>query len=153
MKKLWLLALLLQPGVLAAQTMDPNSDAAGAGLADRTQTPSNARYEVFRTFALPSLALKLDKYDGVVYELVTNRGYMKSKDDTYAWQKTRRTDHPQDTGKVPGQVNYQIVASRVGPLLINIQTGATWLLSRDPAKDEAYWWPIQPQSGVVVPGE
>ena len=59
----------------------------------------------------------------------------------------------QDTGKVPGQVNYQIAASRVGPLLINIQTGATWLLSRDPAKDEAYWWPIQPQSGVVVPGE
>jgi hypothetical protein len=152
MKKLWFFTLLLAPWFLAAQT-DLNSEASGAGPADRTQTPSSTRYEVFRTLLLPSLALKLDKYDGVVYELVTNRGFIKSKDDTYAWQRTRRVPHPQDTGKVPGQVNYQIAGSRVGPLLINIQTGAAWLLSRDPAKDEAYWWPIQPQSGVVVPGE
>jgi len=152
MKRLWFFALLLAPCVLAAQT-DLNPEASGAGPADRTQTPSSARYEVFRTLLLPSLALKLDKYDGVAYELVTNRGFIKSKDDTYAWLRTRRVAHPQDTGKVPGQVNYQIAASRVGPLLINIQTGATWLLSRDPAKDEAYWWPILPQSGVVLPGE
>jgi hypothetical protein len=151
MKRLWFLALILVPGVVAAQT-DLNAEASGAGPADRTQIPSTARYEVFRTFALSSLALKLDKYDGIVYALVTNRGFIKSKDDTYAWQKTRRTAHSQDTGKIPGQVNYQLTASRVGPLLINIQTGATWLLSRDPAKDEAYWWPMTPQSGVV-PGE
>lgn len=147
MKRLWVSGLLLLPAVLAAQT-DLNSQASTGAWIDRTQIPSSARYEIFRTFGIASLALKLDKYEGVVFELVMNRGYVKTSDDTYAWQKTRRLPHSKDTRGIPGQVNYQLVASRVGPLLVNVQSGATWLFARDPAKDEAYWYPITSQSVV-----
>ena len=152
MNRTWALAFLLVPAVLAAQT-EPTPEAFGGGGMDRTQVPASSRYEVFRTFGVVSLALKLDKYEGVVYELAPNRGYMKGKDDQFAWQKTRRMTHPQDTGRISSHVNYQIVASRVGPLLVNIQTGAAWLLARDPGKDEAYWYPIPPQGGIARDGE
>jgi hypothetical protein len=148
MKRLWISCLLLSSGVLAAQTTDLNSQASTGAWIDRTQIPSSARYEVFRTFGLSSLAFKLDKYEGVVHELVLNRGFVKTKDDTYAWQRTRRLPHPKDTHGAPGQVNYQLVACRVGPLLVNVQTGVTWLFARDPTKDEAYWYPITSQSVI-----
>ena len=148
MKRLLISCLLLFPGVLSAQTTDLNSQASTGAWIDRTQIPSSARFEVFRTFGLSSLAFKLDKYEGVVHELVMNRGYVKTKDDTYAWQKTRRLPHPKDTHGPPGQVNYQLVASRVGPLLVNVQTGVTWQFARDPARDEAYWYPITTQSVI-----
>jgi hypothetical protein len=151
-KKTWILLCLLFPSFLSAQEAS-SSQASAADWTDRTQIPSTSRFEVFRTRGLSALAFKLDKYEGVVYELTVNRGFRKSKDDQFAWQRTTRMAHPQDTGRLSGQVNYQIVASRVGPILLNVQTGAGWMLGRDTVKDEAYWYPIPLQGGIITGGE
>jgi hypothetical protein len=151
-KKTWILLCLLFPSPLFAQETS-SSQASAADWVDRTQIPSTSRFEVFRTRGISALAFRLDKYEGIVWELAINSRFRKGKDEQYAWQKTARLPHSQDTGKLSGQVNYQIVASRVGPILLNVQTGAAWMFARDAGKDEAYWYPVPLQAGIVSSAE
>jgi hypothetical protein len=113
-----------------------------------TSTPVDSRFEIISTTSRLKATLKLDKYTGEVYELVKNKDLNTTKDEQYAWQLTKRHAHPRDKDQAPNEVNYQIYTTgEVVPYtyLINVKTGATWLLAREVGKEESYWYPIKHQ--------
>jgi hypothetical protein len=112
-----------------------------------TSAPADARYEIIATTSRVKTVLKLDKYTGEVFELARNKALVKNKDEEYAWQRTKRLLHP-DKDEVTNQVNYQIYTDGDGGLytyLINLRTGATWILAKDEGKEELYWYPLKHQ--------
>ena len=100
----------------------------------RSAVPLDARYEIVQSPLVSRAIFKLDKYTGSVAVLT------RAADGTFSWQAMLRADHPLDK-MVPGKVNYEFFSSGLiasATFLINVNTGATWVLTEDP-KHQLYW--------------
>jgi hypothetical protein len=132
--------------VFAYAEPSPAQDLGSA--ADRhTSAPAESRYEIIATTSRVKAVLKLDKYTGEVFELARNKALIKNKDEEHAWQKTKRLPHP-DKDEPTNEVNYQIYTGGEGGIytyLINLRTGATWVLAKEEGKEELYWYPLKHQ--------
>jgi hypothetical protein len=119
----------------------------GSSRVRHTSAPADSRYEIIATTSRVKTVLKLDKYTGEVFELARNKALIKTKDEEHAWQRTKRLPHP-DKDETTNQVNYQIYTdgeSGIYTYLINLRTGATWILAKEEGKEELYWYPLKHQ--------
>ena len=138
----------LLPNLCAASAQELGAASSPAAASQKTGVPADARFEIIQTSSNIRTTLKLDKYTGMVFELVKTKDLVKVKDEEYVWSVTKRLQHPLDKTDSPSVVNYQITTSAVGvryTFLININTGATWKLAADPDKEQSYWYPIKSQ--------
>ena len=113
----------------------------------QTSAPANSRYEIIATTSIVKAVLKLDKHTGEVFELARNKALIKTKDEEHAWQRTKRLPHP-NKDEATDEVNYQIYTEGQGGIytyLINLKTGATWILAKEEGKEELYWYPLKHQ--------
>jgi hypothetical protein len=117
--------------------------------ARHTSAPAVSRYEIISTTSGVIAVLKLDKYTGEVFELARNKALVRNKDEQHAWQRTKRLPHTdREKDQTTGEVNYQIYTGDqegIYTYLINLGTGATWVLAREEGKEELYWYPIKHQ--------
>ena len=94
-----------------------------------TKAPESSRYEIIQSqyeFST-KISLKLDKYTGYVYELVKRK-------EGLTWQLISAEVHSLNV-VTPDKVNFQIFLSDSGnywTFLINVNTGITWRLLKDP---------------------
>jgi hypothetical protein len=119
----------------------------GSSASRQTSAPADSRYEIIAATSIVKAVLKLDKRTGEVFELARNKALIKTKDEEHAWQRTKRLPHP-DKGEATNEVNYQIYTEGQGGIytyLINLKTGATWILAREEGKEELYWYPLKHQ--------
>jgi hypothetical protein len=113
----------------------------------QTSAPADSRYEIIATTSIVKAVLKLDKRTGEVFELARNKALVRTKDEEHAWQRTKRLPHP-DKDEATNEVNYQIYTegrSGIYTYLINLNTGATWILAKEEGKEELYWYPLKHQ--------
>lgn len=104
---------------------------------ERTSAPSDSRYELVQSPLAARTTLKLDKWTGATYIVVEDQS------GAVSWQvMTRAAPDP-----VPGgnKANYQIFTSAIAArftYLLNVSTGATWLLVEDSTTGELLWAPM-----------
>jgi len=91
-----------------------------------SSVPDSSRFEIIQSELAAKITLKIDKYTGNIFQLVTsNKGL--------SWQLIPAEKHSKDTKKV-NKANYQLFTSGLAikmTYLLNINTGATWVLSED----------------------
>ena len=125
--------LFISPGLSPAQYEERSlSD-------EKTSAPADSRFEIIQSTIAAKVTLLLDKYTGNVSQFVLGR------DNKWTWQTIERLKHPQDSNPNPNKVNYQIFTSGIGvryTFLLNVNTGATWLLAEDTLRRTLYWNPI-----------
>lgn len=112
-----------------------------------TSAPVQSRYEIIVTTSGVPAVLKLDKYTGEVFELARNKALVRNKDEQRAWLRTKRLPHT-DKDEATNEVNYQIYTggeNGIYTYLINVGTGATWILAKEPGEEELYWYPLKNQ--------
>lgn len=98
----------------------------------------SGRYEIIQSEIARRVTLKLDKYTGDVYLLVS------INDNSYTWEKMDRIGDFLDTIK-EDTINYQIFLGGIAlkdSFLINIHTGKTWKLYNDPSDNRLFWGEI-----------
>jgi hypothetical protein len=113
-----------------------------------TSPPAFAVYELIQNSRARKETYLLNRYTGDSWQLVeTTR--------RYAWQKISKEVHNEDA--VPkdwAEPVYQVSTSGLtvkGTYMVNVITGATWLLFEDPSKG-LFWGVIQaPNAGVRRP--
>ncbi len=140
---LCLLCMLVNYEMVSAQDT-------GATVSQKTGVTANSRFEIIQTISTIKTTLKLDKFTGDVYEFARNKTLVRNKDEEYAWGITKRLPHSLDKNESLDRVNYQIVTIETGvkyTFLMNVDTGASWILSINPNKDESeyYWYPVKTQ--------
>lgn len=89
-----------------------------------TKTSLEGRYEIVQSNIARRYTFKIDKYHGVVYQLV------QTATDGFAWQEVSVLYKSFDDVK-PDTVNYQIYMGGTAVrdcFLVNIYTGRTWVL-------------------------
>jgi hypothetical protein len=103
-----------------------------------TAPPASARYELIQNSRAMKETYLLDRFSGSSWQLVKST-------QRSVWQKIARESHDRDT--VPkdwsGPV-YQVSVSGLaakGTYMINVITGATWILYEDPEKG-TFWGAI-----------
>lgn len=118
------------------------SVAAGQGTAvqkhESTTPPVEARYEIVQSSFVARLTLRLDRFSGVVDQL------MSRPDSTIGWEPIVRRSHRDPDTQVAGRANYQIFTSGIAiryTFLINVNTGTTWELVEDRVAGW-FWMPI-----------
>ncbi len=131
MKKTTLLFLLLfVPSCLYVQGQEAPPRA-------QTAAPDTARFEIVQSPLVVRWTFRLDKYTGKVWQLV------KTKDDDLDWDSMPVVDLPSSPSVA--KVRYQIFASGIivrNTLLLNIETGQTWVLTtfKDKNNEEFPGW-------------
>lgn len=96
-----------------------------------TTPPSAARYEVVQNSRAMRETYLLDRYSGNTWQFVQSI-------DKFVWERIPREAHDED--QVPSEWSgpaYQISVSGLtakGTYMINVITGATWVLSEDPER-------------------
>lgn len=113
-----------------------------------TSAPAGSRYEIVAVSSRVKAVLKLDKYSGEVFELAKNKALVRNKDEGYSWRKTKRLPHADADDAAASGVNYQVYSEGAGGLytyLLNLRTGATWVLAREEDKEGLYWYPLKHQ--------
>ena len=135
--------------VFALAYAEPSHAQNQGSEARHTSAPATSRYEIIATTSGVDVVLKLDKFTGEVFELTGSKALVKNKDEQHAWQRTKRLPHTdKDKDQTTGEVNYQIYTggqNGIYTYLINIGTGATWILAREEGKEELYWYPLKHQ--------
>jgi hypothetical protein len=103
----------------------------------KNTVPATSRYEI-----IPDLpghrVFKIDKMTGTVFFLT------KNKTGSEVWQKIVRSQHIEDIVTLSELVSYQLTVlghPSKEVYLINIHTGATWILARKPS-DLWVWHPL-----------
>jgi len=94
------------------------------------------RYQIVQSTIAARGTYKVDTYEGKVYQLVVDRN------NNETWELLRRIGNYNDDYKVNGQRNYEIFLSTIAmrfTYLININTGATWQLVKDPDTEENFF--------------
>mgnify|MGYP003571269276 CR=1 FL=1 len=106
--------------------------------------PCCGRYEIIQSEIIRKLTFKVDKYEGAIYQLVSD------KNDVKVWQLMdilgfygpgTETSNP----RLPNQINYQLFTGgnmAEDTYLINIHSGKTWILSEDRKTKETMWVPM-----------
>ncbi len=100
-------------------------------------TSGDSRYEIIQSGLSRKMTFKIDKYDGIVYQLV------KTETDGLAWQKIERMLVSLDNLK-PNEVNFQLFLGGIAIrdcILLNIHIGATWVLVKD-ENDNTFFEPF-----------
>ena len=98
-------------------------------LATATSIPDNGRFQVLQSSLTAKVTIKLDKYNGSSWRLVTNNK------GEWAWKEISRSKHLLDTKRNKDKVNYMIYTSGLDAdftMMTNINTGATWYLTKKP---------------------
>ena len=136
----FIVTLFVLHGTTSAQERDEHLPPSATSIS------SDARYEILRATLTPKfdlihlyLTMKLDKFTGRVVRLV------EKEDGALTWEELARLDHKLDKVVNKSKVNYQIYSSGdfKSLYLLNINTGATWVLFVDKEKDTIYWNPIE----------
>lgn len=99
----------------------------------KTNTESG-RWEVIQSPILRKLTIKLDKFTGKTYQLVSTSG------DNVEWEEIYWNG--QANVKDYNTINYQIYMSGImarDSFLVNIQTGETWRLITYGPYEKLYW--------------
>lgn len=125
MKRFLFLVLSLILATLKISAQERNSESLSCSF---------GRYEIIQSPSISSYMLKINKQTGDTWLLVRNN---EKKD---VWQKFSRESSAKDIQK-DDCVNYQIFMSGsigVYVFLININTGITWRLVKDP--NRGYFW-------------
>ena len=102
----------------------------------QTTVPTDSRFEIIQSNIAVMWTFKLDKFSGQIYQLV------HSKDDKLVWDLMEKDPNPANTIVIPGKVNYQIFTSGIAArftILMNVNSGASWLLTTDTKTDESFW--------------
>jgi hypothetical protein len=115
-----------------------------------TGVPVEARFEAVQVlYAKEPLLLRLDKYTGEVFELARNRDFVRDKGQTNAWQLTKWNNRPLPEEIDAQRVNFQIFGNPNNDgsaYLLNVNTGDTWSLYRDPSTEREFSWvPVKTQ--------
>jgi hypothetical protein len=106
--------------------------------AEKTSVPADSRYEIITSNLAVKGTFKLDKFTGDVFQLFEN------DDKSPYWKKMERRNHPRDVLVKNNRVNYQIVTSDLAmkcTYLVNINTGATWVLTES-SYTNPFWDPM-----------
>ncbi|MBC8637308.1 hypothetical protein IAG25_10840 [Caballeronia sp. EK] len=125
-----LLSLALIPIGVAAQATNQQSVMTGV--------PADARFEIVQSELAVRWTFKLDKFAGVVFQLVA------TKDGGVAWEEVPRLRGRTPDPATPNRVNYQIFLSGMvarNMLLLNVNSGATWQLQS--GNDGISWVPFE----------
>ncbi len=91
-----------------------------------SSVPNTSRFEIIQSELAAKITLKIDKYTGQVFQLVTGSKGL-------SWQLIQAEKHPRDKA-TPNKVNYQVFTSGLAvrmTYLINVNSGASWQLSED----------------------
>lgn len=105
-----------------------------------TTPPSVARYELIQNSRAMKETYLLDRYSGNSWELVRST-------ERYIWQRIQKEAHDRDI--IPNEWTgpaYQVSVSGLaakGTYMINVITGATWILFQDP--EEGIFWGAIPE--------
>jgi hypothetical protein len=105
---------------------------------ESTGVPSSSRYEIVQSSLLVRSTFRVDKYLGVVDQLVI------TKDSALTWQPMARWQHPNSDPRHAGQVNYQLFLSGIAnryTFLMNLNNGSTWQLAMT-ADSDLVWDPL-----------
>jgi hypothetical protein len=105
-----------------------------------TAPPPSARYELIQNSRAMKETYLLDRYMG-------NRWQLVQSTKRYAWQKISKEAHekdvaPKDWAGPAYQVSVSGVAAK-GTYMINVVTGATWILFEDP--EAGIFWGAIPE--------
>lgn len=87
-----------------------------------TGAPETSRYALAASSSEAASVLRLDKFTGEVERLAPR------SDGTGTWQTVRRDRNAQDNRSGDYRPAYQLFASPRGMILLNVVTGATWML-------------------------
>lgn len=103
-----------------------------------TAPPAPARYELIQNSRAMKETYLLDRYTGNSWQLVQST-------KRYAWQRITKEGHdkdlvPTDWSGPAYQVSVSGLAAK-GTYMINVITGATWVLFEDP-EDGIFWGAI-----------
>lgn len=107
----------------------------------RTSVPADARFEIVQSNIAVKFTVRLDKFLGNVHMLV------EDDEGSLVWERVDRESYPKGEIMFPGRVNYQIFTSGLAiksTFLININTGATWVLVEN-AKTSTQFWEAIPK--------
>lgn len=102
-----------------------------------TAVAETARYEIVQSPLMAKWTFRLDRYTGIVYQLV------KTRADRFAWEEMIIVDLPKSFKDF--KARYQIFASGIlvkNTFLINLETGQTWVLTTftNDKKEELNGW-------------
>ena len=95
---------------------------------------TGGRYEIVQSEITRRHTFKIDKYTGTVLQFV------KTSEDVSTWQLVPKTPAKFDT-VIPDQINYQVFLGGIAIrdcFLLNINTGATWILVKDSAENLSF---------------
>ncbi len=110
-----------------------------------TAPPPSAKYELIQNSRAMKETYLLDRYTGNSWQLVEST-------KRYVWRKISREPHEKDL--VPKEWSgpaYQVSVSGLaakGTYMINVVTGATWILFEDP-KEGIFWGAIPTPNDVT----
>ncbi len=91
-----------------------------------SSSPETSRFEIIQSELAAKITLKIDKYTGNVFQLVTGIKGL-------SWELITAEKHSADE-TATNKVNYQVFTSGLAvrmTYLINVNTGASWKLSED----------------------
>jgi len=105
-----------------------------------TTPPLSARYELIQNSRAMKETYLLDRYTGKSWQLVRST-------KRYVWQRLTKEAHqkdlvPKDWSGPAYQVSVSGLAAK-GTYMINVATGATWILFEDP--EEGLFWGAIPE--------
>lgn len=103
-----------------------------------TAPPPSARYELIQNSRAMKETYLLDRYSGRSWQLVQST-------KRYVWQSITKESHdkdmvPKDWSGPAYQISVSGLAAK-GTYMINVITGATWILFEDP-KESLFWGAI-----------
>lgn len=109
---------------------------------EKTNVPAESRFEIVQSSLAAKITLKVDKYLGVVYQLVEDNA------GEWSWSRILKLPHPLDKNPSVDKVNYQVFTSGKAAkftFLLNVNTGATWTLSEDTKEKRIliFWSPVE----------
>lgn len=128
--------VLMLLGSAHAQNLDEHSLRAH----EETPLPADARYAFVQSHIAASGTFKLDRFTGDVYQLI------QKSDGDLTWDKLLRLAHQDDKNQKEGAANYQLFLSGIRmshTFLMNVRSGATWELLKDPKTTQIYWSPLK----------
>jgi hypothetical protein len=127
-----LLFIMAFCAITSAQQLDsvPNNS---------TTVSPDSRFEIIQSSLMVKYTFRVDKVSGDVRVLVTK------SDGDFTWERVTRIPHKDDRLMRPDRINYQMFTSGLVArftFLMNINTGATWFLTRDTETGELFLDPL-----------
>lgn len=105
-----------------------------------SSAPETVRYEIVQSDYGARYTLKIDKYSGKVFQLVS------TDDGDLLWESILVLDNTKPDESTWDKVNFQLFTSGLGPrftFLLNVNTGTTWQLMEDTESKVLFFSPLK----------